>query len=101
LHLEGRGGGIFPIICELPSNGVWNIMGKVHVLKEAPKIDKFFNVRHPKFVRDLDLIDPEVVMESLPNIAILLLRQFKDIHMGKVRQAKERSKTSFFLHFQY
>jgi hypothetical protein len=29
-------------------------------------------------MRDLDLIDPKIVMESLPDIAILLHRQFKD-----------------------
>jgi hypothetical protein len=53
-------------------------MEKVHVLKETPKLDKFFNVTHPKLMGDHDLIDPKVVMESLPDIVIILLRQFKD-----------------------
>jgi hypothetical protein len=53
-------------------------MVKVHILKETPKFDKFLNVRHPKLVIDLDLIDPKVVMEGLPDIAILLLGHSKD-----------------------
>jgi hypothetical protein len=53
-------------------------MDKVHVLKETPNLEKFFNVRHPKLMRDFDLIDPKVFMDSLPDIAIVLLRQFKD-----------------------
>jgi hypothetical protein len=65
LHLVGRRGGIFSIIRELPSNGVGNIMEKVHVLKESQKLEKFFNVWHTKLMRDLDLIDPKVVVESL------------------------------------
>jgi hypothetical protein len=75
----------------------------VHILKETPKVDKFLDVRHPKLVRDLDLIDPKVVMESLPDIAILLLGHCKDqgrqITWAKSSKPRRGPKLRFFTVF--
>jgi hypothetical protein len=75
----------------------------VHILKETPKVDKFLNERHPKLVRDLDLIDPKVLMESLPDITILLLGHCKDqgrqITWAKSSKPRRGPKLRFFTVF--